>query len=196
MPLNPDWLLMASRTPVQLIGFVLVFSLTFIVMLSLSRPAVTSERGYTSSTLAEKFMPSVSASQASLSKVPTLICAMDGILLLSARFHLAAICVSSIIKILLTCSLKVSTRALRPSTSLPECARFEWALSRAGGWSIEDKQSLPHHVGLRFIWMAHFSGWTRCCHKWRLQNSDQALNLDELYYCSACICMSVWVLCI
>ena len=29
-----------------------------------------------------------------------------------------------------------------------------------------DKQWLAHHVGLKYIWTVHFSGWTRCLHKW------------------------------
>ena len=175
------WLLMASLIQVQLIDFVLVFSLTFIVIHSLSRPAVTLERGSTSSTLAEKFMPSVSVSQVFLSKVPTPTCAIVGILLLSARFLLDVTCVFSTTRTLQINWLKVSTRALRPSTSLPECVRFEWALLRAGGWSIGDKQWQLLLAGLRFTLMVLYSGSTRCSLRWAPLTSRSTPTLNYSY---------------
>lgn len=129
-----------------------------------SYPFQAGESGYT--TLGERSLLNAWVIAPSLFRVQTATSAMDGTLQPFARFHQDATWRSSITRSLQLCWLSQWTKASKQYTNWHGCARFEWALSKAGEQSTDARQWPVPPAGLSYIWMDLYSGWTKSSPKW------------------------------
>lgn len=84
----------------------------------------------------------------------------------SVRSRRAAVSASSTIRTLHICLLSPSHVATRPYSSWPRCARYDWALWRAGAPSTTDRMSQAPPAGSKSILMDHFIGLIKCWQRW------------------------------
>ena len=96
----------------------------------------------------------------------------------SARFHQVAVWRSLTTRNLQHSLVSPSITALKPSMNSLKCVPYGWVLSRAGGRSTTVRTWPAPPAGLRSIWTAHCSGWTKCWLRWDLPITPFHLCLD------------------
>lgn len=136
--------------------------------------AGTSARAYISTMWAARCMRSVSATRRFSYNRATAITIMAFIRARCVRFRPAVRWRSSTIKNSLNCCLSLWTMASKLCMSSRRCARFEWALWRAGEQSIIGRMSHRRLAGLRFICMDRCSGSTRFSFRWEVRTMPSA----------------------
>jgi len=165
---------MAELTLQATVASVLVYSVMSIAQTASKIVGATLAMVFVYTTLAGKFMLSVSETRVSSFRVRILTKEWAGEPIPLLKFQPAAIRPSLRIRASRRPSLTPWVKDSRLSTLLWTCAQSVSALLRAGACRTRDPQSRSSRVGLSSTWTGHFSGSTASSPRWVLRVKSAA----------------------